>query len=76
MFDIHFTVSLKDPNEEALELATPTDPVVELLKQGAGKNYSCKAYFVIISSRGILYGNKKKKKIGFLDISIFFFHVL
>lgn len=29
--------SLSDPNEEALELATPTDPVVELLKQGAGK---------------------------------------
>lgn len=27
-----------DPNEEALELATPTDPVVELLKQGAGKH--------------------------------------
>lgn len=26
-----------DPNEEALELATPTDPVVELLKQGAGE---------------------------------------
>lgn len=26
-----------DPNEEALELTTPTDPVVELLKQGAGK---------------------------------------
>lgn len=30
-------LSLTDPNEEALELATPTDPVVELLKQGAGK---------------------------------------
>lgn len=29
--------SLVDPNEEALELATPTDPVVELLKQGAGE---------------------------------------
>lgn len=30
-------LSLSDPNEEALELATPTDPVVELLKQGAGE---------------------------------------
>lgn len=29
--------STTDPNEEALELATPTDPVVELLKQGAGE---------------------------------------
>lgn len=28
---------LTDPNEEALELATPTDTVVELLKQGAGE---------------------------------------
>ncbi|XP_029371397.1 tensin isoform X2 [Echeneis naucrates] len=28
-------IPTKDPNEEALELATPTDPVVELLKQGA-----------------------------------------
>lgn len=28
---------LADPNEEALELATPTDSVVELLKQGAGE---------------------------------------
>ncbi|XP_035533583.1 LOW QUALITY PROTEIN: tensin [Morone saxatilis] len=28
-------IPAKDPNEEALELATPTDPVVELLKQGA-----------------------------------------
>ncbi|XP_057674027.1 tensin-1 isoform X2 [Corythoichthys intestinalis] len=27
-------IPTKDPNEEALELATPTDPVVELLKQG------------------------------------------
>ncbi|MEQ2233180.1 hypothetical protein ILYODFUR_019305 [Ilyodon furcidens] len=31
-------IPTKDPNEEALELATPTDPVVELLKQGAGKD--------------------------------------
>uniref|UniRef100_A0A3Q2E5K4 SH2 domain-containing protein n=1 Tax=Cyprinodon variegatus TaxID=28743 RepID=A0A3Q2E5K4_CYPVA len=31
-------IPTKDPNEEALELATPTDPVVELLKQSAGKN--------------------------------------
>ncbi|XP_047432300.1 tensin isoform X4 [Mugil cephalus] len=28
-------IPTKDPNEEALELATPTDAVVELLKQGA-----------------------------------------
>lgn len=28
-------IPTKDPNEEALELTTPTDPVVELLKQGA-----------------------------------------
>uniref|UniRef100_A0AAV2L635 Tensin n=1 Tax=Knipowitschia caucasica TaxID=637954 RepID=A0AAV2L635_KNICA len=28
-------IPTKDPNEEALELATPTDPVVEILKQGA-----------------------------------------
>ncbi|XP_029941597.1 tensin-1-like [Salarias fasciatus] len=28
-------IPTKDPNEEALELATPTDPVLELLKQGA-----------------------------------------
>ncbi|CAN9498121.1 unnamed protein product [Ophioblennius macclurei] len=28
-------IPTKDPNEEALELVTPTDPVVELLKQGA-----------------------------------------
>ncbi|XP_069376900.1 tensin-1 isoform X5 [Paralichthys olivaceus] len=28
-------IPTKDPNEEALELATPTDPVVELIKQGA-----------------------------------------
>ncbi|XP_037618110.1 tensin isoform X3 [Sebastes umbrosus] len=28
-------IPAKDPNEEALELATPTDPLVELLKQGA-----------------------------------------
>ncbi|XP_023820696.1 tensin isoform X2 [Oryzias latipes] len=28
-------IPTKDPNEEALELATPTDPVVELLKQEA-----------------------------------------
>ncbi|XP_054864561.1 tensin-3 isoform X4 [Amphiprion ocellaris] len=28
-------IPTKDPNKEALELATPTDPVVELLKQGA-----------------------------------------
>ncbi|XP_063733769.1 tensin-1 isoform X12 [Eleginops maclovinus] len=28
-------IPTKDPNEEALELATPTDPMVELLKQGA-----------------------------------------
>ncbi|XP_051797848.1 tensin-1 isoform X5 [Acanthochromis polyacanthus] len=27
-------IPTKDPNKEALELATPTDPVVELLKQG------------------------------------------
>lgn len=31
------SLSVVDPNEEALELATPTDPVVELLKQGAGE---------------------------------------
>uniref|UniRef100_A0A8C2ZAZ7 Tensin 1b n=1 Tax=Cyclopterus lumpus TaxID=8103 RepID=A0A8C2ZAZ7_CYCLU len=31
-------IPAKDPNEEALELATPTDPVVELLKQGAACN--------------------------------------
>lgn len=29
---------LPDPNEEALELARPTDPVLELLKQGAGND--------------------------------------
>ncbi|XP_058468322.1 tensin-1 isoform X4 [Solea solea] len=28
-------IPTKDPNEEALELVTPTDPVVELIKQGA-----------------------------------------
>ncbi|XP_039997962.1 tensin isoform X2 [Xiphias gladius] len=28
-------IPTKDPNEEALELATPSDPVAELLKQGA-----------------------------------------
>ncbi|XP_029941599.1 tensin-like [Salarias fasciatus] len=28
-------IPTKDPNEEALQLATPTDPVLELLKQGA-----------------------------------------
>ncbi|KAM4601702.1 tensin-1-like [Polymixia lowei] len=28
-------IPTKDPNEEALELATPTDPVAELMKQGA-----------------------------------------
>ncbi|KAM8873330.1 tensin-1 isoform 1-T1 [Synchiropus picturatus] len=28
-------IPTKDPNEEAQELATPTDPVLELLKQGA-----------------------------------------
>lgn len=32
-----YCLSLVDPNEEALELATPTDSVVELLKQGAGE---------------------------------------
>uniref|UniRef100_A0A3P9IKY8 Tensin 1 n=1 Tax=Oryzias latipes TaxID=8090 RepID=A0A3P9IKY8_ORYLA len=31
-------IPTKDPNEEALELATPTDPVVELLKQEAACN--------------------------------------
>uniref|UniRef100_A0A8C6KIP9 Tensin 1 n=1 Tax=Nothobranchius furzeri TaxID=105023 RepID=A0A8C6KIP9_NOTFU len=31
-------IPTKDPNEEALELATPTDTVVELLKQGAACN--------------------------------------
>uniref|UniRef100_A0A3P8SZT4 SH2 domain-containing protein n=1 Tax=Amphiprion percula TaxID=161767 RepID=A0A3P8SZT4_AMPPE len=31
-------IPTKDPNKEALELATPTDPVVELLKQGAACN--------------------------------------
>uniref|UniRef100_A0A3B3C464 SH2 domain-containing protein n=1 Tax=Oryzias melastigma TaxID=30732 RepID=A0A3B3C464_ORYME len=31
-------IPTKDPNEEALELATPTDPVVELLKQGTACN--------------------------------------
>uniref|UniRef100_A0A7N6FH94 Tensin 1 n=1 Tax=Anabas testudineus TaxID=64144 RepID=A0A7N6FH94_ANATE len=31
-------IPTKDPNEEALELATPTDPVAELLKQGAACN--------------------------------------
>lgn len=28
----------KDPNEEALELDTPTDTVAELVKQGAGED--------------------------------------
>uniref|UniRef100_A0AAQ4RLV1 Tensin 1 n=1 Tax=Gasterosteus aculeatus aculeatus TaxID=481459 RepID=A0AAQ4RLV1_GASAC len=31
-------IPAKDPNEEALELVTPTDAVVELLKQGAACN--------------------------------------
>uniref|UniRef100_A0A8C7ZDW4 Tensin 1 n=1 Tax=Oryzias sinensis TaxID=183150 RepID=A0A8C7ZDW4_9TELE len=31
-------IPTKDPNEEALELATPTDPVVELLRQEAACN--------------------------------------
>ncbi|KAM6893732.1 tensin-1 [Xenentodon cancila] len=31
-------IPTKDPNEEALELATPTDPVLELIKQGAACN--------------------------------------
>ncbi|XP_029941598.1 tensin-like [Salarias fasciatus] len=31
-------IPTKDPNEEALELATPTDPVLELVKQGAAYN--------------------------------------
>uniref|UniRef100_A0A3Q2YJS0 SH2 domain-containing protein n=1 Tax=Hippocampus comes TaxID=109280 RepID=A0A3Q2YJS0_HIPCM len=31
-------IPTKDPNEEALELATPTDPVLELLKQGTASN--------------------------------------
>ncbi|XP_056286817.1 tensin-1 isoform X4 [Pseudoliparis swirei] len=31
-------IPAKDPNEEALELATPTDPLAELLKQGAACN--------------------------------------
>lgn len=35
---VYWLISLTDPNEEALELATPTDPVVELLKQGAGEH--------------------------------------
>lgn len=34
---INHLLSSADPNEEALELVTPTDPVVELLKQGAGE---------------------------------------
>lgn len=39
VFVNYSTPQPKDPNEEALELATPTDPVVELLKQGAGKEF-------------------------------------
>uniref|UniRef100_A0A3Q3MDV4 SH2 domain-containing protein n=1 Tax=Labrus bergylta TaxID=56723 RepID=A0A3Q3MDV4_9LABR len=31
-------IPAKDPNDEALELATPTDPVVDFLKQGAACN--------------------------------------
>ncbi|XP_076011332.1 tensin-1 isoform X1 [Genypterus blacodes] len=31
-------IPTKDPNEEAMELVTPTDPVLELLKQGAACN--------------------------------------
>ncbi|XP_029941601.1 tensin-like [Salarias fasciatus] len=31
-------IPTKDPNEEALQLATPTDPVLELVKQGAASN--------------------------------------
>ncbi|XP_029696054.1 tensin isoform X6 [Takifugu rubripes] len=37
-------IPTKDPNEEALELATPTDPVVELLKQGAVQKVPEEAY--------------------------------
>ncbi|KAK5622890.1 hypothetical protein CRENBAI_023141 [Crenichthys baileyi] len=44
-------IPTKDPNEEALELATPTDPVVELLKQGAVQKvpeeaYACNVLFI------------------------------
>uniref|UniRef100_G3PML0 Tensin 1 n=1 Tax=Gasterosteus aculeatus aculeatus TaxID=481459 RepID=G3PML0_GASAC len=39
-------IPAKDPNEEALELVTPTDAVVELLKQGAGKRHSCNVLYI------------------------------
>ncbi|XP_027866673.1 tensin isoform X2 [Xiphophorus couchianus] len=44
-------IPTKDPNEEALELATPTDPAVELLKQGAVQKvpeeaYACNVLFI------------------------------
>ncbi|XP_038136881.1 tensin isoform X5 [Cyprinodon tularosa] len=44
-------IPTKDPNEEALELATPTDPVVELLKQSAVQKvpeeaYACNVLFI------------------------------
>ncbi|XP_007567641.1 tensin isoform X4 [Poecilia formosa] len=44
-------IPTKDPNEEALELATPTDQVVELLKQGAVQKvpeeaYACNVLFI------------------------------
>ncbi|XP_017282378.1 tensin isoform X2 [Kryptolebias marmoratus] len=37
-------IPTKDPNEEALELATPTDPVVDLLKQGTVQKIPEEAY--------------------------------
>lgn len=43
--------SLTDPNEEALELVTPTDAVVELLKQGAGKRH-CNSIHLFTCSQG------------------------
>ncbi|XP_054651857.1 tensin-1 isoform X3 [Dunckerocampus dactyliophorus] len=44
-------IPTKDPNEEALELATPTDPVVELLKQGTApkvpeESYACNVLYI------------------------------
>ncbi|XP_055359901.1 tensin-1 isoform X3 [Betta splendens] len=44
-------IPTKDPNEEALELATPTDPVVELLKQGAVQKapeeaHACNVFYI------------------------------
>ncbi|XP_026217396.1 tensin isoform X4 [Anabas testudineus] len=44
-------IPTKDPNEEALELATPTDPVAELLKQGAVQKapeeaHACNVFYI------------------------------